>query len=399
MASGYPYSDIIPAVVSTSPFKEPGPTDDIDFGTAWRAMTIREFGTVTLHELYAVKNVALSIIVANNAVVQLENVGSVIRINRYGLDTNTARLVFDDFGYYGSLLTRVVPSAVQDRSSDPHGADMREAQASPGMPDLYKEYMTRFAWEPKKTDGALSWPVYHLNTGASAFFTSFSKHVSEYRGKNTQVLKMAIFLGLRYNPLKDPPPAIAFTKDLICLICKKDNEDLVWSERNGSIRDEILLEVSAILSSKPYEKGEFIRPLRMIMQVATSPVWPEKIASGQTDDYHYVIDIPTAFRVSKIISRDMDNVLSNCNVGDKSPGGTLAVFAAHPRRTELVSLVAHATVFVTKLRRDTAIGSRLISPHVLAQSSREQQAAYFKINYILSGGTQTKRRRGALPDP
>jgi hypothetical protein len=136
----------------------------------------------------------------------------------------------------------------------------------------------------------------------------------------------------------------------------------------------------------------------MIMQASTSPVWPATrrdlhVAAPP----HYVIYIPTAFRVSKVISRDLDTVLSNCNVGDKSPQYTLYVFNFHPRRTELVNLVAHATVFVTKLRRDTAIGSRLISPQIFAHSSREQQAAYVKIHDILSDGSRSKRRRGILP--
>jgi hypothetical protein len=392
--------DIVIAVVSIVQEPTPAPTDDIDFGTAWKEMTIREFGAVTIKDLYKKQGIALSIIIGGFAKLDLGNVGSIMDLNMHGYSSEmvssyvmTRGNLPSDSGFYGSLLTCVLSNVKSKRPETPMGFDYGDA--------FRDAYLKAFPWSTKTTDE--NFPSFEAMQGATGFFSSFSNHVKHVATVALAIpMKMAMFI----DGPSTAPPAIAFTKQLVHGLCKKENEDLVWSAKTGagSIRDEILLEVAAVLSSKPYEKGEFIRPLKMIMQVSTSPVWPAKdsieVQGPQTPPPitpHYVIHIPTAFRVSKVISRDLDTVLSNCNVGNKSPEDTLALFHVHPRRTELVNLVAHATVFVTKLRRDTAIGSRLISPQIFAHSSREQQAAYVKIHDIMSGGSRSKRRRGILP--
>jgi hypothetical protein len=130
-------------------------------------MTIREFGAVTIKDLFRNQNVALSIIIGGYATLNPNNVGSIMDVSIDGYSPSIAAdrtkgIIDNDLYKYGSLLTCVLGDAEVERP-----------ERMTGLTDGYalrNEYLVRFPWYRFKTDhrNNPTWPVFVVESGAAA---------------------------------------------------------------------------------------------------------------------------------------------------------------------------------------------------------------------------------------
>lgn len=348
---------------------------EIDFGTAWRSMISRLFGPVSLVDV--LERTEIKIFTVTGINFAPENAGPLIGVDRNGM---CDPLPATTRGFIGAMFVKI-PLTNDDI---PENNTPERILLTRISDDFLGQNGSPIVWDYKTE--LLNGPSY-----LSYLLSELTKSLSD----KEQLLVMTIYPDFRHKPTQFH---ITLTTHLISALAKREGEELVWE--NGATKDRIALQAAMVLSSEPYVKNEFCTPLKIAINQETSPV---KFAftqngSGIFNNVKLRLFIPGAFRVSKLVYRDMETVLSNCGVGNGSPSSTLDAIDKHPRKDELVNLVAQATIFITKLHRDTAKGSRLISPHIIAESDREQQAAYVKIHAILLGPI-AKKRRGILPVP